>query len=95
MDRTEIAAAFASPTVGKEGHWLDTLAMAQLKQAVLAKQYSVVLSHVEYTITYNLVRKNKVTQSEEYIVLKRADGGFVPYAEISMKQIMNFRLEGS
>lgn len=72
--------------------WLNPISMSKLQRAVKEKKKDVVLDDgVRYNITYGIKRTSKVTQEElESIKLKRADGGFVPFAYISMKRIEEF-----
>jgi hypothetical protein len=78
----------------KRPEWLDPIGMSQLKRAVEKKDKTVVIHGIEYAVTYGIKTTLPASGDErESVKLKRTDGGYVPFAYVSLKRILNFQFE--
>lgn len=74
--------------------FLDPIAMSQLQRAYKGRKKTVVLSGIEYAITYGFKRHYPVSgENAEAIRLNRTDGKFIPMAYVAVKRILSFKFD--
>jgi hypothetical protein len=73
--------------------WLNPITMSQLQTAVKAKKKTVLLDGIEFSITYGIIFESKITDAYEQILLKPADGSYVPMGYVRLDKILNFDFE--
>lgn len=79
-------------TSRKAKEWLDPIGMSQLQDAVLKNQDYAIIHGIKYNMTFGHMF---FRGERECVMLKRADGDFVPFGYVSLDKILAFDFENS